>query len=245
MPYQIFNGVYDSFAEAGKDSGLFQSGIYLDKARERLRAALDGISPVHDYIIIPFSAGLLAARGKLSILDFGGGPGITYLELKHALASMHGLTYHSLDHEDVCAIGHETLGEEAAAIFRCNMNELDARYDLVHFGSVLQYIDDLPGLLSTIKEKEPSHILVSDAMAGSGRSFVTMQDYYGQKHPFRFYSREDFLSAFAAIGFELMLEMPFVPKIQGQLKFYDMSNLPADCRMDHPCHLVFRSRKGI
>lgn len=112
----------------------------------------------------------------------------------------------------------------------------------MHFGSVLQYVDDLGSLLAMIKEKNPKYIAVSDAMVGSERTFVTLQDYYGHKHPFRFYSRSDMLAAFAAIDFELAVEVPYIPKINGQTKFYDMSNLPANCRTDCTYHLVFKVR---
>lgn len=73
MPYQIFDGVYDSFAEAGGTPQFFRSEIYLEKAKQRVQAAIVGLAPVNDYIFVPLVAGLLLERGRLSILDFGGG----------------------------------------------------------------------------------------------------------------------------------------------------------------------------
>lgn len=242
MPYQIFEGVYDSFAEAGGIPQFFRSEIYLKKTEERLQAALDGREQAHDYVFVPLAAGLLMACGRLSVLDFGGGPGITYLALKRALISMEGLTYHSLDDEEICAIGRAHLGSEADQIFRKQVSDLDTHYDFVHFGSVLQYVDDLGALLAIIKEKNPKYIAISDAMVGSERTFITVQDYYGHKHPFRFHNRADLLAEFAAVGYELAVETPYVPTIKGQANFYDMSNLPANCRTDCSYHFVFKAR---
>jgi len=243
MPYRIFEGIYDSFAEAGGTPQFFRSEVYLKKAEERLQAAIAGLMPVNDYVFVPLVAGMLMERGQLSILDFGGGPGISYLTLKQALISVEGLTYHSLDDEKICEIGRAHLGSEADRIFCEQISDLDAHYDLVHFGSVLQYVDDLGSLLSMTKEKSPKYIAISDAMVGSERTFVTVQNYYGHKHPFRFYNRTDILAAFATIDYELMVEIPYVPKIKGQTKFYDMSNLPANCRTDCAYHFVFKARE--
>jgi len=243
VPYQIFDGVYNSFDEAGGSTQFFNSKVYLEKANERLLAAIAELAPVNDYVFAPFVAGLLMERGTLSVLDFGGGPGISYLTLKHSLVSFEGLTYHSLDDEEICAIGRRHFSDdEASRIFRDQVSNLDAHYDFVHFGSVLQYVDDLGNLLSMIKEKSPKYIAISDAMIGSERTFVTVQDYYGHKHPFRFYNRADMLAAFAAVGYELVVEIPHIPKIKGQTRFYDMSNLPTDCRTDRTYHLVFKVR---
>lgn len=241
MPFQIFDGVYETLNEAGGSLDVFRSKEYLDKAERRLLAAIEGLTPINEYIFTPLVASLLLDRGEVSVLDFGGGPGITYLALKKTLTSTQGLTYHVIDDKEICALGRAHLGNEASHIFREQVSELDARYDFVHLGSVLQYVDDPGSLLSLIQGKKPQYILISDAMTGTGRTFVTQADWYGQKHPHRFFRESDLLTLLKGIGYELAMKVPFVPKIQGQSEFYDMKNLPPDCRTDNTCHLLFKA----
>lgn len=241
MPFQIFDGVYDNFNEVSGSLEFFRSKEYLEKAKKRLLAAMEGLVPVNEYVFTPLVASLLLDRGEISVLDFGGGPGITYLTLKKTLASTQGLTYHVIDDEEICALGRTHLGNEASHIFREHVNELDAHYDFVHFGSVLQYVDDPGNLLLMIQGKMPQYILISDAMIGTGRTFVTQADWYGCKHPHRFFSESELLALLSGIGYELVLKIPFVPKIQGRPEFYDMTNLPPDCRIDHTFHLMFKA----
>jgi len=243
MPFQIFSGVFDSFREAGGSLAFFGSDLYLEKARERLLAAIAGPPQPGEYVLAPIAASLIADRGRLSILDFGGGPGVSYLSVKEALASPARLSYHIFDNEALCALGRTHLGNEPGLAFHHRMTDLEPTYDLVHFGSVLQYVDDIAGLLRTVAEKSPDYILVSDAMTGTKSTFVTLADYYGNRHPFRFQSKPDMLAAFATAGFVLCLDLPFVPMTRGQRQFYDMRNLPEDCRTDGTRHLMFSRQK--
>lgn len=239
MPYQIFNGVYESFGDVEGSFDFFSADLYMGKAIERIDAAVAGVPPHNTYLFAPVAAALYAEKGKLSVLDFGGGPGITYLALKDILPSTEGLTYHTLDNPQVCALGRSRLKRESALVFHDTMDTLDEQYDLIHFGSMLQYVKDLDGLLAALSAKNAKHILVSDAMVGTGRTFVTQADYYGNKHPFCFYSLSDMQSHFSRVGYSLKMKAPFVPTIRGFVKFYDMSNLPEDCRVNHTLHLLF------
>ena len=240
MPYRIFSGIYSSFEETGENLDLFGSDFYLKKAAKRLTDALEGPSATSDYILIPIVMSLLADRNSLSVLDFGGGPGITYLSLSHIMESMFGLKYHIVDNPDICALGRSHCDGMPGLKFFERTEDLNQHYDLVHFGSVLQYIDNLGSLLEFIATKDAKFILVSDAMVGTSRSFVTVADYYGYKHPHAFHTLSDMTKEFERAGYELFSNVPFIPIIQGKNQFYDMSNLPEDCRTNIVSHLLFK-----
>lgn len=243
MPFQIFSGVFGTFAEAGGSFDFFCSDPYLRNSRTRLQAAAAKPLPATDYVLAPVAASLIADRGRLSILDFGGGPGIQFLSLKQALGTAANLSYHVFDNRAVCALGREHFWNEPALSFHDRMDDLDRAYDLVHFGSMLQYVDDVAALLHAMAAKSPDYILVSDAMTGTKATFVTLADYYGSKHPFRFHSKADLLAIFESAGYSPCLDMPYVPLIRGYRQFYDMTNLPEDCRIDRTRHIMFTSKE--
>jgi putative methyltransferase (TIGR04325 family) len=241
MPFQIFSGVYDDFDQTGSSTEVFSTDLYLNKASQRLEAAMGGENFAADSVLPPLAATLLAERGRLSVLDFGGGPGISYLSVVETLPRADLLTFHVLDNAGICSLGRSRLIGRPGLRFIEQTSDLDNTYDLVHFGSVLQYICPPDEVISIAASKRADYILVSDAMVGSSRSFITIADYYGHKHPHMFMSFNDIESLFERHGYELSYRVPYLGFIQGRREFYDMSNLPPELRIEHTYHLVFRA----
>lgn len=241
MPFKIFSGVYDSFQETGENLDFFESELYIEKTVNRVQKAKAASPVVRDYVFLPTLIALLAEKGKLSALDFGGGPGAAYLSLHHVSPLLtDGLTFHVFDNSRICTLGREACNGLPNIEFFDNPNDLLSEYDLIHFGSVLQYIDDLSSLLEFVGAKRAKMILVSDAMVGVGRSFVTVADYYGLKHPHAFHALPDIRKLFSGVGYDLVATIPYIPNIQGRYEFYDMTNLPEDCRTETTAHLLFK-----
>jgi putative methyltransferase (TIGR04325 family) len=116
----------------------------------------------------------LAARGRerISLLDWGGGPG-HYAVLAQALLPEVELEYHSRDLPALVALGRELLPRSS---FHDDDSCLDRRYDLVVASSSLQYFEDWPATLTGLARATGGYLLVTRApVALHAPSFVVLQ----------------------------------------------------------------------
>lgn len=208
MPYQIFSGVYDKFSETNTDFSMFHSEDWRKHQLERLEKD-DG------YILTPLILGMAIQNKYLNILDWGGGVGRSGRTFKRASDLPVNFKIYDLD---------------TGPLLRQN-------YDLIHFGSVLQYIENLESL----KLPETRAIFISDAMIAS-QSFVTLQDWHGWKLPFKFRIKKDFQEAF--FSFRLAAILPHESVINGIKGFYDTSNLPQELHPMGSYNLLFIKKGG-
>jgi putative methyltransferase (TIGR04325 family) len=121
-----------------------------------------------------------AARGRdrLSVLDWGGGPGHYYV-LARALVPEVPLEYHSRDLPRLVALGRDLLPEVE---FRADDSCLERTYDLVLASDSLHYSEDVASLLARLARASARWLYVALLpVARSAPSFVVVQrpDAYG------------------------------------------------------------------
>ena len=141
-------------------------------------------------------------------------------------------------------MGRKYLSGRGNLTFLSDLDSLDLSYDLMHLGSVLQYIEDLKSELSDLFKlnggSKPKKLFFSDSYVGSKKSFVTRGDYYGHKHPWIIRSWSDLLNDLTYFGYKLEAKAAFIPQVTGKFGFYDMSNLPKELRLTNTWHLLFK-----
>ena len=250
MPYQIFEGFFESFKEASGDLSFYNSTFYLEKIESKIKEQINCQEPVYEYIFTPIIWGLLSKQNdndKLSILDYGGGAGISYTVLEKSIEDMSAIEYSVYDSFENIQLAKKYLSGKKNLRLFSELNSLNFNYDLLHLGSVIQYIEDLrlefSQLFKVNDQKKPQFILLSDTYVGSNKTFVTTADYYGHKHPCKFRSWTDLLADLSSLNYKLKAKIPFIPQINNHLNFYDMSNLPEELRIMHTWHLFFELDK--
>jgi putative methyltransferase (TIGR04325 family) len=151
-----------------------------------------------------------AARGveRLSILDWGGGPGHYYL-LARALLPEVPLDYHSRDLPRLVELGREVLPE---AQFHDDDSCLDRTYDLVLVSDSLQYAEELDEMLARLARAASRWLFVAQLpVAKQAHSFVVRQrpDAYGYATEYLGWvvNEQDLLAAAAAAGLTLEREL--------------------------------------
>ena len=248
MPFQIFEGYFDDLKEASGDLSFYDSDTYLKRTESNLKEQMKSNNHVYEYIFAPIIFGLtskLIKKKKLRILDYGGGVGLSYLNLAKCLEDMSDIEYVIYDSHKNCKLGRKYLSGEENLHFFSDFNLLNFNFDLIHLGSVIQYIEDLRPelcqLLQTTSQEKPRHILISDAYVGSDKTFVTTADYYGHKHPCKFRSWSDLLDDLSFFNYKLKAKIPFIAQIHNHFEFYDMSNMPKELRIKNTWHLFFES----
>jgi putative methyltransferase (TIGR04325 family) len=241
MPYKIFSGVYELFSETGVTDNIFTSEKYLSDMEKKITAELSASTPIaFGYQAIPILAGVLSlhsSKRPFRILDFGGGTGINYLRLEKALKFRYVFEYHVFDSKTITNMGREHIS--APVVFEDKFDNLSNSYDFLLIQSVLQYIETLNDLLPLLASKNPQHIFLEDTFLSQKEEFVTIQDYYGLKQPFKVHNYSNLCRILLDLGYVLVYERPQIMPVNGNFTFYDMSNLPATKQLHHTYSLMF------
>jgi putative methyltransferase (TIGR04325 family) len=151
-----------------------------------------------------------AARGRdrLSLLDWGGGPG-HYAVLAHALLPELELEYHSRDLPLLAALGRELRPEDT---FHDDDSCLERMYDLVVASDSIHYAPDVGALLKRLAAAAQPWLYVAMLpIAFHAPSFVVAQhpDAYGYETEYLGWvlNRDGFLAAAQDAGLELEREL--------------------------------------
>jgi putative methyltransferase (TIGR04325 family) len=165
-------------------------------------------------------------RDRLSLLDWGGGPG-HYAVLARALLPELELDYHSRDLPRLVALGRELFPD---GTFHDDDACLGRTYDLVVASDSLQYAPDVaPLLLRLSAAARPWLFVAMLPVAREAESFVVVQhpDAYGYKTEYLGWvlNREEFLATARSSGLELERE------------FIAPGAIDADGAPERPVHL--------
>jgi putative methyltransferase (TIGR04325 family) len=213
--FKVWEGVYASFAEAQGDHGIFEQSVWLDKVKDRARLALaasrsnDAIAPVaetRDYAL-PVVAALAARSGAtLRVLDFGGGLASSFIPLVKMLPAGQTLEFVIVENEAICRAGRDLLRSDSRVRFRSDIPDVGERFDIVHCGSSIHYVDNWSGLLARLVALKPEYLLFADLPAADNRTLVTAQRFHGSRIPVRFWNLNEFIVQVESAGYRLLLK---------------------------------------
>lgn len=209
---KIWEGVYHSFDEAAADSDVFVGDVWLGKVVERAKTAAelsrstDYVAPVaqsYDYVL-PVVAALIADdKRPVRILDFGGGLAASYVPLRAMLPARFSFDFVVIENEAICLEGRRSFADDSTVSFRTDL-PVGERFDIVHFGSSLHYVENWNELLEKIVGFGPRYLIFAELPAADNVGFVTAQSYYGRRIPVRFWNAKEFVGSVDSLGFELV-----------------------------------------
>ncbi|MBS0335295.1 MAG: hypothetical protein JSS40_00425 [Proteobacteria bacterium] len=144
-------------------------------------------------------------RKALRILDYGGGLG-AYHAVGKALAPAVRLEYHCKESAEMVRAGRRLNPE---AIWHTDDSCLDHPYDLIVFGSVLQYIQDWPALLRRAAAAARGFVYVAETpVVMQGASYVAIQRLRGAAMLSQQISKAELLAAASEAGLVPAREFP-------------------------------------
>jgi putative methyltransferase (TIGR04325 family) len=247
-PFKIWEGVFSSFAETGADNSAFQGHVWTKKLTERAArakalsggaAAVARVTETRDYAL-PFIAATMARRdAALRILDFGGGVATSFFPLVQMLSADQPLVFVVVENETVCELGRTLLLGEARVRFESQM-PADERFDIVHCGSSIEYIDDWTGMLGRLSEYRPTYLIFVNLPAADNKTFVSTQYYYGSRIPMRFWNFHDFVLQVEKLRYELVLKSQFRGYWRDTYPEMPTDNFSFEYRARYFSQLVFR-----
>ena len=246
--FSVWSGVYQSFSDCGASSDAFDSERWIGKQQIKCRAALDGLENTENeqfvsknYPLALVTALALGSKPSLSIMDFGGGMGLQYLELLVKVPdASKSVTYFVVEGQKLIEALPIKMMEYPRLFFSSDLQGIDMPIDMIHIGSTLQYIDDWQGLLSLLIETyNPKHFVFSDLLAGDIPSFVTTQIFYEQRIPMWFFSATEVLGFLKSKGYSCLYREKYVHKILDQDEIFPNFDLPLKYQIDRSMNLVF------
>jgi putative methyltransferase (TIGR04325 family) len=247
--FSVWQGVYDSFKESGGDTDAFDSDIWIQKQKDRIYQALLSIEKdsfsSRDYPMSLIIAMMLSHQKTVSVLDFGGGMGVQYLDLIATIPdSKSRVKYRVVDGKTSVEMRPEVLNKFKNLYFYNDFKEIKEPIDVIHIGSTLQYIDDWRGLLTVLwNEFKPEYFIFSDLLVGDVPTFVSHQVFYKKRIPHRFINVKEFSNFIKKeLKMNLLFKTKFVRSILNQEEIFPNFDLPKLYQIDRPYHMVFSSK---
>jgi len=245
----LWEGVYDSFQDVPVTGSGFSGSDWIVNSSEKLadfKSLADStntVPPVVGYTdsLLPVIAGIVQGKtGKVRILDFGGGLGFSFYQVREALATNQNFELHVVDIAAVCEAGKKIFADEPQIRFHSSLSGIqNESFDIVHIGSSLQYIEQWQNEISALCHFDPEYILMANIPAGDIKTFATAQNYYGSKIACWFFDVKDLIGAMRDNGYGLAFKSSYFTKVYGVEQPYPLENFDEEYRIKYPCMLLF------
>ncbi len=236
MNFQIWENVYSNFAAANKNKeGLgFSGSKYLERS---LFAATESLNALKTKREIPFfhkqrnidlaiivSMMLSGPTKKLRILDFGGGFGISYMNLIESIPRIvDKIEYTVVDNYEVCTLAKRLFHEDLSIMFLESLPK-NVDFDLVYTSSCIQYTENWTETLQELCSLESKYIYFSDFFCALSKSFVSLQNYYESKIPHWFINLEEFQQELIRNGYNIEFKIPTNIERLGERNLVNLTN---------------------
>src|SRR6267143_968868 len=122
-----------------------------------------GIAPraAHDRALLGVLGALVCReRGRVRVLDFGGGLGLDYLHLVASLGAACAVDYHIVETPEICREAGGLYPGDAAVRFHTALPADLAEVDVATINTALQYVDDWAALLRALCAYRPRYVLL-------------------------------------------------------------------------------------
>ncbi len=253
MNKNIWEGIYKSFKEAPVVGKGFNSDQWIRSSRKKalkLLANLKRKKTIPEVVayrtsLLPFLAALMNSKsGKIKILDFGGGLGITYIQVISSLVNNENIEYHIVENEKICKEAERIFRDDEKVHFHTSLPNNSNEVDIVHLSSSLHYIENWKELIIKLADYQPEYFVFVDLPAGDIPTYVTAQNYYESKIPVWFFNVNEVINVMSSVDFKLLFKSLFIATILGKEQEIPQDNFPKEYRLRNSCNLLFsRSSK--
>jgi putative methyltransferase (TIGR04325 family) len=245
----FWSGIYNKFSDVPVDSSFFEEKLWIEKNINKVQSLLNDfkkeensgdLSLTSDYLLPYLISFSYSNYENILVLDFGGGIGSTYLNLM-SLTPMKQVNYSIVENRSTCEIGNK-LFEEFSNVYFFEKIPGNKKYNVSHFGSSIQYIDDWKSFMCNITNLTSDYIVFTDLTAGDVPTFVTSQRYYGKSIPVRFFNEKEFVRHLNENDFELIFRSNFRGYYLNKDQVLPMNNFPVENRLNFTLQMVFKRK---
>ncbi|MDP9292691.1 MAG: methyltransferase, TIGR04325 family, partial [Verrucomicrobiota bacterium] len=243
QPDNLWDGIYPNHREVPSSGRQFDGDTWIRKTREYTEGILaaareQGTIPTQvtgEHMLLPLLASLVCegSNREISILDFGGGMGIAYVQLVSSLINCRSITYHVVEREGVCEAGGRLFEKDKNIHFSAEIPAHLANLSIVYISSALQYVEDYQGLLKKLTNLGARYFLFVKLSAGDLPTYATAQkNVPGTTLPYWFINAGEVIEIMAACGYSLIYKSALEQE-------YEQNNFPAEYRLGRACNLLF------
>lgn len=247
MAFKIFKGIYKNLGFSNSNN-IFENKLYLRNNKKKFEKLISNDQFFNEYAFINYIT-IFSLFKKNRILDIGGGFFNSFLKLYNKESKLN-IYFDILENPNLLDyINSENLLKRIKIpktiklrIFS-NRKRLYPYYDIFHFGSIIQYVDDLEYFLKSFFDNNinPEFLIFSDVYAGDiKKNYFTKTDYYGLKHLIKIRSKKLFEKKIMSFGYEIVNVHKMILPVRGKFKFYNMSNLPKENRIYCTYNYLFK-----
>jgi putative methyltransferase (TIGR04325 family) len=175
---------------------------------------------------------------KITIIDFGGGLGLSYLSLK--AAGYDKITYKIVEMPKIVRAGKKYFNDDENISFYDRLEDVNHSPDIFYIRTSLQYTINPFDTLLKIANLNPKKIILCDTSCGEIDTFLTHQLWGNQKIPYWFLNKEEIIKILLKVGYTLKEES--VGQIIDSNKSFDtLKNFPEKYRIKQLLNLIFEN----
>jgi putative methyltransferase (TIGR04325 family) len=182
-------------------------------------------------------------KKKIDILDFGSGDHEIFFQLKNTVKKDKKVNVYTKEVKEV-----EKLYVNMKNKYLKNSKNVQLfigkdikKYDIIHLSDCLQYMQDWKKKLTEILDKKPNYIFLNNLTAGSNNEYLTLQEYYGIKTPYRFFNLKKIISFFK--DYEVIFKSHYLNSILNIYGEYPQKNFKKNDRLIYPSTIILKKKK--
>lgn len=241
-----WEGVFERFDQVRTCGGGFDNDGYVEEIRRQTSEALDqqkagAMTLTGEDALLPLlAATVLRDVGRVRILDFGGGMGVGYIQVRSGMPESGLVEYYVVEGGQLCEGGRGLFSGDKSIRFLEDLPAFGDSFDIVYLNSVLQYIDDYQGLIRKLASYKPKYFLMVRLSAGDCVTHVTAQvNIPGVVFPYRFINANELVGVLAACGYSLIYRSALGEEC-------DQSGFEKRFRIGRTCNFLFtRQEYGV
>ncbi len=240
----LWEGIYANYQDVPTMGEGYNGDVWINSRTASTKSLIEalevgGTVPVtlgFRYSSLAFLAALVLQNNDIvRVLDFGGGMGVAYPQLRKSLCALDAVEYFVVDNQRSCEMGATLFRKDPHIHFHAQLDESIPDVDIVFISGVLQYIQDYQGIIQMLARYKPAYFLYTLLSAGDIPTYLSSQrNLKGSVFPAWFFNVHELEAIMARVGYELM----FKASMQTE-DHLNMANFRKDYRLNHMANLLF------
>jgi len=206
--FHTFSEVRVAYSDANTYHTIESSNKVIAEARESLKMLKNNLPPndgmaLIRHNILPIFASALG-QDRLNILDIGGGYGTVYLNCRYSCPNLEIKS--TVIELPSSILEFEKIYQEGEVDFFTTISSvIHKKFDVIYFGSSLQYFEDFNQVLDQAASLKSKYIVITDTPMGHFKTFVCAQvNMKGNVIPRLVFSLEELTEKLSKQGYKLI-----------------------------------------
>jgi len=244
-----FSGIYKTLSDVPKTNFGYYNENFLNSIFEDTKTKLNNArsaqflpdshieNNIKNLFPLLIAALLHNKKNRITIFDFGGGMGTSFIDCLSYLSSDR-ISFHLLDTKPTCDLGKKLFKDVPNIKFYDCLPEIVEDIDIVLMGSSLQYVNDYQGTLLKLFDFKAEYIFMTDYFMGRMKTFATSQvNMQGVTIPMWIFNYEEIINLFEEHNYKLLYKTP------NYQPYHDLSNFPKEFALRDSYNFLFAKKR--